>query len=109
MLAVHQADLTPAPLAKWTDANPIPEIQVATGMLDSLHDIHFGICNHDYDRHVAKDVRLLGLGPRILDIANRGGRTAEDSWRLIAQKRQDESRRENSATCTSDGTSSRAM
>jgi hypothetical protein len=62
----------------------IPEIEIAQGTLDELYDRHFGINSATFDvvldltRPLESD--LQGLGPRILDIKNRGGRTAEDSW-----------------------------
>ena len=62
----------------------IPEIEVAQGTLDELFDIHFGIntatFNGVLDVSIPLESDLQGLGPRILDIKNRGGRTAEDSW-----------------------------
>ena len=62
----------------------IPEIEVAQGRLDELFDVHFGINSQTFDGVLnltqALESDLQGLGPRILDIKNRGGRTAEDSW-----------------------------
>lgn len=55
--------------------------------LDDMYDVHFGINTDDYNDEIdATDqaqVDLAGLGPRILDIINRGGRTAEDTWFII--------------------------
>lgn len=63
----------------------IPEIGAAlAGALDNMNDVHFGINNDDFDALLnlgnPAEADLQGLGPRILDIKNRGGRTAEDTW-----------------------------
>jgi hypothetical protein len=99
-------------IAVWVKGTPndtpIPEIEVATDRLDDLHDIHFGICSDKFDKYVPIPTNLPpnywlidldndkvkeytkarvtdhhGLGPRILDIFNRGGRTAEDTWEAV--------------------------
>jgi hypothetical protein len=78
-------------IAKWTDTETIPELEVASEVLDDLHDVHFGICSQYFNKYVAQKPGapvdapndLHGLGPRILDISKRGGRTAEDSWRVL--------------------------
>lgn len=76
----------------------IPEVALAEGKLDDYTDFHFGICSDAFDgilslssggwqnvsdrtqkRLFRLDEDLKGLGPRILDIKTRGGRTAEDS------------------------------
>ena len=52
--------------------------------LNDLWNVHFGINTNNYNDEIddtdpmQKD--LEGLGPRILDTINRGGRTAEDTW-----------------------------
>ncbi len=55
--------------------------------LDDLWDVHFGINTDDYDDEIDDSIPaqadLAGLGPRILDILNRGGRTAEDTWLIV--------------------------
>ena len=66
----------------------IPEIGIAKGRLDNLDDVHFGINGHSHDNARAGiHPDLKGLGPRILDIFNRGGRTAEDTWRALGYGR----------------------
>lgn len=54
---------------------------------DDMYDVHFGINTDHYDDEIddtdQSQVDLEGLGPRILDIINRGGRTAEDTWFII--------------------------
>jgi hypothetical protein len=61
----------------------IPEIGVARGQLDNIYDFQFGMCTNTFDGVLDLNDRfdsdLQRLGPRILDIKNRGGRTAEDS------------------------------
>ena len=61
----------------------IPEIGVARGQLDNIYDFQFGMCTNTFDGVLDLNDRfdsdLQLLGPRILDIKNRGGRTAEDS------------------------------
>ena len=68
----------------------IPEIEIAQGTLDELYDVHFGINSDAFNGvlDVTKPLQsdLQGLGPRILDIKNRGGRTAEDSWFAMVHK-----------------------
>lgn len=65
---------------------PIPEIGVVNNAqrLDDLYDVHFGINTDDFNSEInhsdAAQADLHGLGPRILDIIQRGGRTAEDTW-----------------------------
>jgi FYVE zinc finger len=65
---------------------PIPEIEVARERLSDIYDFHFGICTNAFDGvlnlTIRSDKDLQGLGPRILDIKNRGGRTAEDSLHM---------------------------
>jgi hypothetical protein len=62
----------------------IPEIEIAQGRLDDLYDVHFGINSATFDgvldltRPLESD--LQGLGPRILDIKHRGGKTAGLLW-----------------------------
>jgi hypothetical protein len=71
-------------LAEASPGVPIPEIGAAAGVLDNMHDVHFGINSNQYDgllnMGIAAEADLAGLGPRILDLKNRGGRTAEDTW-----------------------------
>jgi hypothetical protein len=72
-------------IAVWDNGKPIPEIQAVTdrNTLTFEHDIHFGMNNPDFDTwHLAapEKVMLPGLGPRSLDMKNRGGRVAEYSW-----------------------------
>src|SRR5262245_43554530 len=71
--------------------HPIPELGVAAGQLSDDHDVHFGINNNNFndllDRSSAAEKDLKGLGPRILDIKRRGGRTAEDTWFIIQHKK----------------------
>src|ERR1700749_3764555 len=68
----------------------IPEIAVAAGRLDDQLDVHFGInsngFNVELDMSVQAQADLAGLGPRILDIKNRGGRTAEDTWFALGDR-----------------------
>jgi FYVE zinc finger len=64
----------------------IPEVGIARERLDNNADFHFGICTGAFDGVLdllnPLDHDLRGLGPRILDIKTRGGRTAEDSLHM---------------------------
>jgi hypothetical protein len=66
---------------------PIPEVGLALNRLDDNLDVHFGINTDDFDVEldmtIPAEADLEGLGPRILDIKHRGGRTAEDTWRVL--------------------------
>jgi hypothetical protein len=76
-------------LATINGADSIPEMGAVTTALDVMHDVHFGVNNSAFDVVVDQLIPLqkdlLGLGPRILDICNRGGRTAEDTWRILGR------------------------
>jgi hypothetical protein len=55
--------------------------------LHVMNDVHFGINTDDYNGEIDPTIQaqqdLRGLGPRILDILRRGGRTAEDTWFIV--------------------------
>src|SRR5690606_39006313 len=74
-------------LATMRGAEVIPEIGSVTTPLDDRWDVHFGINDDAFNGVIdptnAAQQDLLGLGPRIVDICNRGGRTAEDTWRIL--------------------------
>ena len=71
----------------------IPEIGTPTvHILDDMEDIHFGMnidaLNNpalyaDLDPMIQMESDLIGLGARTIDIKRRGGRTAEDDWRVF--------------------------
>ncbi|WP_188795046.1 FYVE zinc finger domain-containing protein [Dyella nitratireducens] len=70
----------------------IPELGLAPNIaLDVNDDIHFGInvpgAGHalyaDLNAAVQLEQDLIGLGPRTIDIKRRGGRTAEDDWKIF--------------------------
>jgi hypothetical protein len=80
-----QAKTCGVAIAQRSSGVEIPEKGVATTLLNNLHDVHFGYNGAEFNGKVA-NVHLWGLGPRILDISKRGGRTAEDTWRWAGKK-----------------------
>jgi hypothetical protein len=60
---------------------PVPELGVAPDtQLDDATNFHFGINSDAFDAEVRRKDYLDGFGPRILDIKNRGGTIAEETW-----------------------------
>lgn len=77
---------------------PTVELGAVGGRLDNMTDVHFGINNDNFNPLLFGQAPNLmgdleGLGPRILDIINRGGRTAEDTWeKLVVDPSRDRTR-----------------
>jgi hypothetical protein len=64
--------------------NEFSDGKPCTDTLEWDKDVHFGINGNEFDKWLTVDYpRLRGLGARAYDISKRGGRTAEESWRLI--------------------------
>ncbi|MGA2118608.1 MAG: FYVE zinc finger domain-containing protein [Bryobacteraceae bacterium] len=86
----HFKNVALATKGPGVDIDEIGPVDNATA-LDDMCDVHFGINTDHYDDEIDDTIQaqadLEGLGPRILDILNRGGRTAEDTWFIIEHGR----------------------